>query len=122
MQIEPSSPPASVFRVSRFAVPPASMPEFMARLDRVHAMLSRMPGCTQNLLLTQAASPDGFNVMTIAEWAGAEAMASAKSAMDAHQAQEGFDPDAFRQRLGIRAESTVYTAATPYPMKARPAH
>ena len=46
----------------------------------------------RNLVLTQSEGPGEFNVVTIVEWASAEAMAQAKATMQAHYASESFDP------------------------------
>ncbi|CAJ0790899.1 hypothetical protein LMG19083_02072 [Ralstonia psammae] len=102
----------AIFRIGRFAVPPAAMPAFMARLEQAKNLLAAQPGCLKSLVLTLTAGTTEFNVVSFVEWASPQAMEAAKSAIEAHQIQEGFDPEMFRRDLGIRADTAVYTAAT----------
>lgn len=97
-----------IYRIDKFIVPPAAMSAFMARARKVQSMLGALPGCGQNLVLTQTGGPGEFNVVTIAEWADERALADAKASMQAHYAQEGFDADAFMKQLGVRADLGVY--------------
>jgi len=101
----------SLFRVDKFAVPAASLSAFLARVHNVDRLLAKQPGCRQNLVLTQSEGPGEFNVVTIVEWASAEAMAQAKASMQAHYASEGFDPPAFMKSLGVRGDLSVYSRA-----------
>jgi hypothetical protein len=108
-----SDPP--VFRIDKFVVPPAAMSAFMDRVYRIQRLLGALPGCKQNLVLTQTGGPGEFNVVTLVEWANAEAMAKAKSSVDAQYAQEGFDPATFMKSLGIRGDLALYVATTDHP-------
>lgn len=101
----------SLFRVDKFAVPAASLSAFLERVHNVDRLLARQPGCRQNLVLTQTEGPGEFNVVTIVEWASAEAMARAKATMQAQYASEGFDPPAFMKGLGVRGDLSVYCRA-----------
>jgi heme-degrading monooxygenase HmoA len=101
-----------VFRVDKFAVPADALPAFLARVKWVDQLLAQMPGCRQNLVLTQAGeSGSEFNVTTIVEWESAEAMAAAKARAQRRYAEEGFDPAAFMRRVGVRADVGVYAPA-----------
>ncbi|WP_316882723.1 antibiotic biosynthesis monooxygenase family protein [Ralstonia flatus] len=102
----------AVFRISRFAVPPAAMPAFMERIQQARNLLAAQPGCLKSSVLTHPAGTAEFNVVSIVEWASLQAMETAKSAIEAQQVQEGFDPETFRRDLGISADTAVYTAAT----------
>jgi len=113
--VSPSTLSASLFRIDKFIVPPASMPAFLARLRHVMGQLGSLPGCRQNLVLTQSGGPGEFNVVTLVEWANAEAMGQARVAMEAFHAQEGFDTEAFRKQLGIRVDQGTYTLAAAGP-------
>lgn len=99
----------SIFRIDKFVVPPAAMLAFMARVQRTRNILSTLPGCRQNLVLTQTGGPGEFNVITIVEWANAEAFADARSAMEERYAREGFDPGSFMRSLGVRGDLGLYT-------------
>lgn len=101
----------SLFRVDKFAVPAASLSAFLARVHNVDRLLAKQTGCRQNLVPTQSEGPGEFNVVTIVEWASAEAMAQAKATMQAHYASEGFDPPAFMKSLGVRGDLSVYSRA-----------
>jgi heme-degrading monooxygenase HmoA len=106
---------APQYRVDKFIVPPAAMPAFMARLEYTRRALGELPGCRQNLVLTQTAGPGEFNVVTIVEWASQQALAEARAAMQARYAQEGFDTAAFLAQLGVRADLAVYAPAAAAP-------
>ena len=87
------------------------MPAFMARVHRIDRDLSAMHGCKQNLVLTQTGGPGEFNVVTIVEWASTQAMAEARATMQARYAEEGFEPEAFMQEIGVRADLALYSKA-----------
>lgn len=105
--------PASLFRVDKFAVPPASMDAFLARVRRTHRSLGDLPGCLQNLVLQEAGGPGEFNIVTIVQWADAQAAANAKATMQARFAQEDFDAQAFMQALGVRGDLSMYKLLDP---------
>jgi hypothetical protein len=104
-----TNPNPSVFRIDKFVVPPAAMSAFMARVFRIQRLLGALPGCKQNLVLTQTGGPGEFNVVTLVEWASAQAMSDAKSSIDAQYAGEGFDPASFMTSLGVRGDLALYT-------------
>lgn len=94
----------SVFRIDKFAVPAAVMPDFLRRLRRIERLLAQQPGCLQNLVLVASDASAEFNVLTLVEWEDAEAMAAARADVQAQYAKEGFDPAAFMRQLGVRAD------------------
>ena len=100
-----------IFRIDRFNVPAQAMPAFLERLRFTQQALDGLPGCRQNLVLTQPDLAGEFNVMTIVEWSGEQSLAAAKTAMQQRYAQERFDPAAFMQGLGVQADLGVYRAA-----------
>lgn len=111
MSASPSATPnGSVYRIDKFVVPEAAMPAFLERTERIKQLLSSQPGCKQNLVLRQVGGPGEFNVVTVVEWASADAMARARSAAQARYAEEGFDPEAFMKQLGVRGDIAVYAA------------
>ncbi len=109
----PGPHPASLasFRVDRFIVPRPVLEPFMARVRLTQRLLDERPGCRQNLVLLGAPDGESIGVVTIVEWASADAMNAAKAIMQAHYAREGFDPAAFIQALGIRADIAAYQPA-----------
>ena len=102
---------ASVFRVDTFVVPADALPTFIEQVRRIQQMLSSVPGRQQNLVLTQTEGSREFNVMTLVGWVSTEAMVAAKAVMQGRYAEEGFDPPAFMQRLGVRANIGLYREA-----------
>ena len=111
MPNEPLSTPDSVFRIDKFFAPPEALPSFLERLRHIQEILSAIPGCQQNLVLTQTGGTGEFNVLTIVEWASAQAMNAAKTIVQKKYAEEGFDPESFMIKLGVRAELGIYGSA-----------
>ncbi|WP_066702733.1 antibiotic biosynthesis monooxygenase [Curvibacter delicatus] len=112
MSIRPSSnPSAPVFRVDKFVVPADALPAFIEQVRRTQQALGVLPGCRQNLVLTQTGGPGEFNVVTLVEWANTQAIAAATAAMQQKYAEEGFDPSAFMRGLGVRADLGLYNHA-----------
>jgi len=102
---------APVYRIDRFNVPAHAFPAFMARLRLTQQLLDKLPGCRQNLVLTQPDLAGEFNLMTVVEWSNESHMAAAKAAMQARYAQERFDPAAFMHELGVQADLGTYRSA-----------
>mgnify|MGYP001613216881 CR=1 FL=1 len=89
-------------------MPAGALPAFMERVHRIQRILDGVPGCRQNLVLTQTGGTSEFNVVTLVEWASVQAMDAAKTVVQKKYAEEGFDPASFMQRLGVRADMWVY--------------
>ncbi|MEO6018090.1 MAG: antibiotic biosynthesis monooxygenase [Polaromonas sp.] len=108
-----SAPPAttSVFRVDKFVVPAASLTPFVQQIQHVQRTLGTLPGCRQKHVLTQTGGPSEFNVITVVEWADAQALAAAQAAVQKQLADEGFDVASFRRRLDVRGDSGFYAPA-----------
>jgi heme-degrading monooxygenase HmoA len=100
-----------VFKIDRFAVPHASLPAFIKRLRWIDKILGTLPGCRTNLVLTQATDSAEFNVITIAKWANAQEFAQVKAAIQQRYADDDFDPAAYMQTLGVRADMGLYADA-----------
>lgn len=112
MSTSPSThSPAPVFRIDKFAVPADALPAFLEQVHRVRQTLEALPGCQQNLVLTQTGGPGEFNVVTLVEWVNPQAIVAATAAMQKKYAAEGFDPSAFMQTLGVRADLGLYSKA-----------
>jgi heme-degrading monooxygenase HmoA len=99
----------SVFRIDRFVVPSSTVPAFIERLHHIQRTLGTMPGCQQNLVLTQKGGSGESNMVTVVEWTNAQSMAAAKAAVEKIYAAQGFDPSAFMQKLEVRADLGVYS-------------
>lgn len=113
MSGESSAPaPRSVFRVDKFVVPSQSLSVFVERIHHVQRMLGDLPGCLQKHVLTQTGDSSEFDVVTVVEWASADAVAAAQTVVQKQLASEGFDLQAFRKKLGVRGDSGMYRAAS----------
>lgn len=102
---------ASLYRIDRFDVPASALEAFMERLRHVQQALDPQPGCLQNLVLAQPGEGGEARVVTIVEWASAEAAAGARAVMQQRYAREGFDPAAFMKQLGVRTDFGAYRNA-----------
>ncbi len=111
MPHEPNHTSDSVFRIDKYFAPPEALPALLERLRHIQEILSTIPGCQQNLVLTQTGGACEFNVLTIVEWASAQAMNAAKTIVHKKYAEEGFDPASFMIKLGVRAELGIYSSA-----------
>lgn len=102
---------ASVFRIDKFVVPSQSISAFVERIHQVQRMLGEQPGCLQKHVLIQTGDSSEFDVVTVVEWASADAVAAAQAVMQKQFAVEGFDLQAFRKKLGVRGDSGMYREA-----------
>lgn len=100
-----------VFRIDRFNVPEGAMEPFMRRVQRIQSLIDPLPGCRQNLVLTQPRDIGTLRVMTVVEWENTAAMDAAKAYVQRQYAQEGFDPPAFMRELGVEADLGLYEPA-----------
>jgi len=103
--------PASIFRIDKFVVPADVRPAFIAQMQRIQATLRTLPGCQRTLVLDQTGGTGEFNVLTVVEWANAEAVASAAAVVKKKFADEGFDPVAFTRDAGVRSDQGFYAVA-----------
>lgn len=106
-----ASTSAPVFRVDKFVVPAEALPTFIEQMQHIQRAVRSLPGCQRDLLLTQTGGAGEFNVVRMIEWASAQAVAAAVEVMQKKFADEGFDPAAFVQRLGVRADLGLYSKA-----------
>lgn len=102
---------APVFRVDKFVVPADVLPAFVAQMQRVQHTLRTLPGCLRAHVLNQTGGAGEFNVVTLVEWASADAVASAAALVKQKFAQEGFDPVAFTKNAGVRSDLGFYGVA-----------
>lgn len=97
-----------LYRVDRFAVPPASLAEFLSLVEGTHEVLRAQAGFLRDMVLEQVAGPGRFNVTTLAEWRDQPSYDAAVEAVQRHHAAIGFDRTAMAGRLGIKADIAVY--------------
>ena len=106
-----TSASTSVFRIDKFVVPSQSISAFVERIHQVQRVLGEQPGCLQKHVLTQTGDSSEFDVVTVVEWASADAVSAAQAVMQKRFAVEGFDLQAFRKKLGVRGDSGMYRGA-----------
>lgn len=99
-----------IYRVDKFAVPDSARGALMARIEMTHALLRQQPGFRRDLVLEQISGPGEFNVVTMVEWDGPDAIVAARAAVTAMHRGDGFDPQVMFARLGIRADLANYRA------------
>ncbi|TCV97435.1 hypothetical protein EC912_101447 [Luteibacter rhizovicinus] len=102
------SPALSVFRIDRFTVPEKALGRFVAQLRQTQQALDLLPGCLQNLVLTQPAVEGAYGVMTVVEWADEDAFVEARAVMRRTYDEVSFDPMAFMTELGVTADMGTY--------------
>lgn len=102
---------APVFRIDKFVVPTETLAAFIAQMQRVQQTLRTLPGCLRAHVLNQTGGAGEFNVVTLVEWANAEAVASAAVFVKQKFAEEGFDPVAFTKNAGVRSDLGFYGVA-----------
>jgi heme-degrading monooxygenase HmoA len=107
----PAATSTSVFRIDKFVVPSQSISAFVERIHQVQRMLGEQPGCLQKHVLTQTGDSSEFDVVTVVEWASADAIKAAQAVMQKQLDSEGFDIQAFRKKLGVRGDSGMYREA-----------
>jgi hypothetical protein len=98
----------SVYRIDKFIVPPRARQEFLAKVLETHDLLGVMEGCRQNLILEQVSGTGRYNIVTVVEWADADALEKAKSALMNKRKQDKFDPKEMFARLGIETDMSNY--------------
>lgn len=104
-------PAQPIYRIDRFNVPAHALPAFMERVRYTQRALDELPGCRQNLVLAQPDIAGEYNVMTVVEWSDESHLSAAKAVMQKRYAEERFDPAAFMQGLGVKADLGLYRQA-----------
>ncbi|WP_349742438.1 antibiotic biosynthesis monooxygenase [Roseateles cavernae] len=103
----------SRYRIDKFIVPSSALSSFLKQIERIDAELSTLPGCEQHLVLIQEpdVAAEVFHVMTLVEWTSPAHLIAAKTHMRQRYRRDGFEPAAFIQELGVRADLGDYRRA-----------
>ena len=104
----PHDSSATVFRVDKFIVPAPVLSAFVDQMHQIQRTLRTLPGCLRAMVLTQTGGAGEFNALTVVEWANDDAVAAAQQTVQKKFAEDGFDPKAFVQSLGVRGDLGVY--------------
>lgn len=99
----------TVYRVDTFTVPPSARDDFLTNVHRTHDHLRALPGFVHDLILEKPSDDGAVVIMTLAAWENADVFESAREAMRRRHQQDGFDPRALIDRLGITADLAEYT-------------
>ena len=105
-----ATPDAPLYRIDKFHVPLAAKTDFLQRIQRTHVLLDTLSGCQQNLVLLGAETAQQLELVTVVQWQDAAACAAAKTEVQRHYAEEGFEPAAFMRALGVRADIGSFQA------------
>jgi len=101
---------SSVFRIDRFNGPAERRGELMVRIEETHAILGRIDGCLLNHVLEQTAEEGRFDIVTLVMWRDELAYENARRTMQARYEASGFDPRAFLEAAGIKADLGTYAS------------
>jgi hypothetical protein len=102
--------PKLQFRIDAFLVPAEALTEFQSSMRRNRAFIADLPGFVDHLVFEKIGGPSCFDILTIAIWESAAAVAAASDSVQAYYRSIGFDPDATFARLGITAHLGFYRA------------
>ena len=86
--------PAPEFRIDAFTVPASSRDEFVASMHRNLAFIRTLPGFLHHMAFEKSDGATAFNIVTIAVWAGPDAISAAGLKVRAHYETIGFDMSA----------------------------
>ncbi len=106
-----SDGPGAVYRVDRFAVPDAAVPEFLAGVHRTHRALAARPGFRYDLLLEGTPAAGRTPLATVVAWADRAAYEAAVEVIGRAQREAGSSPQQTFARLGVEAELGTYLPA-----------
>jgi hypothetical protein len=108
LTIDLQARPKLQFRIDAFSVPALARPEFEAAMHRNLAFISTLPGFMNHLVFEKTSGPTTFDIVTIAVWESAEAIAAASGRVREYYESMGFDLPAMAARLGITASLGYY--------------
>ncbi len=97
-----------MYRVDKFVLPEQAREEFMGKVRESQELLRTMPGFVRGALLERVSSPGELTIITIAEWESAEVVERVKAKVAARHQQQGFNPQAMYDRLGIKLDRGDY--------------
>jgi heme-degrading monooxygenase HmoA len=106
---EPSAPGAC-YRIDTLRVPESARAEIEATMHRNMAFIRTLPGFRGHVAFEKRAGPASFDLVTVAAWESAEAVAAAGQAVRAHYQAIGLDLPALLERLGVTMERGDFAA------------
>jgi antibiotic biosynthesis monooxygenase (ABM) superfamily enzyme len=100
-----------IIRINSFSVPADSRGEFLALIERTHAVIRRQPGFIDDMILEQQAGAGPSNLMTVLQFEGEHALQPIIAAVSRFDAEEGIDRQAVARRLGVETGVAFYRHA-----------
>ena len=97
-----------IILVDKINVPAESKATFLERAYRVQRFIKTLPGFVEGFLYEKEAGESAHNYMTTAVWESEEAFQNAQKLVAAEYKKQGFNPQEFRNQLGITSERDVY--------------
>lgn len=109
--LTPLAPPTSteVSLIDKFFVPADAIAEFHERVLINRKFIKTLPGFITDASYEHSDEQGNLICVTIARWAGREAVAKAKEAVQQEYSKEGFDMPAMLKRLSITIDRGIYT-------------
>ncbi len=101
----------TVMKIDEFAVPGPSLDEFLAEAGRTQSVLARQPGFVAGHILRLSSGASPYNVVSVVQWAGLDAVEGARRAVETDHRARGFDRTVFRDRLGVSSDEGLYEPA-----------
>ena len=98
------------FRIDAFDIPETSRTEFETLMRRNMDFIQGLPGFVSHMVFEKTSGPTSFNLVTIAVWESADAIAAAGEKVRSYYQSIGFDVATVLARLGIQASLGFYRA------------
>lgn len=106
---QPGNPPVNkVSFIDKFIVPAGARKEFIERMRINRSFIRSLPGFMEDAAYEQADGQGNTVIVTVAHWTSAEAVDSAKNAVQAFYREQGFDMPAMLKRLNITLDRGLY--------------
>lgn len=102
--------PGLCYRIDTFNVPEAARAELEAAMHRNMGYIRTLPGFRGHVAYEKRAGPAAFDLVTVATWESAEALARAGEAVRAHYRSIGVDLPAMLARWGVTMQRGDFTA------------
>lgn len=102
-----------VVRINRFSVPASARNDFMALVAKTHDVIRTLPGFMNDMILEQRSGPSAFNLVTILQFEGEDALQPAITAVARADAQAGIDRQALNREWGVETEIAFYHPTMP---------
>ena len=102
--VDPAARPDACYRIDTFTIPEEARAELEATMHRNMELIRALPGFLGHVAFEKDAGPASFDLVTVATWESAAAMARAGEAVRAHYQAIGLDLPATLARWGVTME------------------